>query len=73
MMLYAGENGAVGWPVRDLTHTRTDRWDKPSGGRRLGIAGTERAPWTEEDESALQAHAKEAVSGVTFWGLKRRG
>jgi len=50
------------------------RWDKPASGangRRQSVAGTVRAPWTEEDEVALAAHTAEAADGVTFWGLKR--
>lgn len=51
-----------------------DRWDKPSSGasgRRQSVAGTQRAPWREEDETSLAAHAAEAMNGVTFLGLKR--
>lgn len=62
------------YSCHDDDDQQINRWDKPSSGasgRRQSVAGTERAPWTEADEAALQAHAKEAMNGVSFWGLKR--
>jgi hypothetical protein len=66
------------YPVYDLMEAKQRcRWDNPSSSSSSTssgpqhVAGTVRAPWTEEDERSLVAHAADALNGVVLMGVKR--
>jgi len=66
------------YPVYDLMEAKQRcRWDTPSSSSSSSgpqhVAGTIRAPWTEEDERSLVAHAADALNGVVLMGVKRGG